>query len=1166
MKAFSHLLMATLACLALPFHTIAQTTTDLISEDFSSNSLPLNWSNNANGSTNKTWNFNDHGNRNITAGDIDGDYAIFDSDHHGNSNHDATLITPDFNASTYNTITLSFNHQFKYYNYSVVETCEIEVYDGSNWNSVVIYRNGDQNHPNSDLITIDITTASAAAANAAVRFTYIGKYDWWWILDNVKITGTGALAIAPPTGPGGVGSNDGTSSLEGWYTPFSAKTSSSSTPSDNQSVKYWMDESGNNKTATNSGTANYQSGSSDLINGYPKITFTSINRQFKTSSKLNGRAVIAVNNPGSKNSFEGVVGFNGDKGIRRSSGANNKWQYAGGGDGANNDTWSTNSGDAYINGSASNAGTHSNSLHFVSQTRTSNYYNYLYLGGYFNNRSFTGDLTEVIIFSNALTLVEKIIIDNYLSAKFNIALVTNDFYIGDRSTNGNYDHKVAGIGKASDGTSHSDSKGTGIVQINNPSSLNNNDYLFWGENQINADYSFNTSSDYLERINSQWRVSEQNDVGLVKVSVAAADLDLTGKKTCTDLFLVVSNSSTFNTKTSYPLTLSDGVFTTATNVSFSDGDYFSFEYQDLVVIDNNGYYGGSGTSNKPSTSDACYKLLVKSSANGTYNITSDAHVREVEIEAGGQLSIESGISLTVENNIINNGIITIKESASLLQKNTGINANSGTGEYTVIRNGNTNSYIYNIWSAPISSAVLSTVFSDANKCDVWTFEKFTQAWKYDYSVGTNATCNGNSVTFGISDVILGADGVMDVTRGYFIPGNLSAARSYTGQVNNGDYTTPIATTTLLNPGGTLWGDDDWNLLGNPYPSGLDAAAFWQENAIDNNRITDALYFWDEADTTGGYNQDSDYASWTQLGAVESGNSNELPLGAVASGQGFWVVANATTNVIFTNSMRVSSNSQFFKNTPTPKNHNAWFRLESPSNFKNNILVGYNSNCTDTIDQGYDAHKLVGNSNLRFASLQKNEEFVIQSLAPFGINETKRIPLIVYSNESGTHTISEYRRENIPTGFKIYVKDKTLNIVHDLSKSAYSVSLTANITYASRFELIFNNEVLKSSSNVTTKADTPTPSDTTSTITNTTDLTMNGFTIIQSNTGFILSNENGINGTITVMDVTGKVVWHQTKIDHQTSTNISLENVTNGIYFIEVLDKNQRIFSKKILKH
>jgi len=73
--------------------------------------------------------------------------------------------------------------------------------------------------------------------------------------------------------------------------------------------------------------------------------------------------------------------------------------------------------------------------------------------------------------------VQRVIITNYLAAKYGIALSANDVYTED--DNG-FDFEVIGIGLASDGSRHSDSQGQGAVRIWNPSGMAIGEYLMVG--------------------------------------------------------------------------------------------------------------------------------------------------------------------------------------------------------------------------------------------------------------------------------------------------------------------------------------------------------------------------------------------------------------------------------------------------------------------------------------------------------------------------------------------------------------------------------------------------------------------------------------------------------------------------------------------------------------
>ncbi|UTW67273.1 T9SS type A sorting domain-containing protein [bacterium SCSIO 12643] len=1141
-----------------------------MNENFSGGSLPSGWTNTDHAGTGDVWLFNDPDNRNISAGNFSGDYAILDSDYYGSSsNQDASLATPTFDASPYSTVTLSFDHQYR--DYSSPESCEVQVYNGSSWTTVVSYTTGDENYSGSDLITLDITSATNGSSNARVRFRYSGNYDWWWAIDNVNITGTSPDVVASPKGPGGIGSDDGTSGLKLWLDVNTISGTNNST------ITNWTDASGNNfNFSVGNGATFIESAQND----YPAFRFNGTSsyfqRAFTSDLTPTSFTIFSANKVNSSNRYKCVISNRDDPSGTATAGFilysrpnTNYWDFW---TGRSSGAWQTNSGGTStagswasqmirydgatnnkildINGSFDASNTHTMTLNPSQPIRVGAGRNEFSPDYYFN-----GDIGEIIMFNTVLSEVEEIIINNYLSAKYAIALSANDYYTQDNSGSGNFDHHVAGIGRAADGSLHNNSQGTGIVKINNPSDLNFDEFLFWGENTLNSSYGFSTSSDYTERQSSTWRVSKRNDLGTVSVSVAATDLDLTGKQSCANLYLVVSSSSSFASKTSYPMTLSSGVYT-ADNVSFNDNDYFTFEYIDQIVVDNSQFYNGAGTSSVPNITNACYKLLVKSSATGALPISENAEVREIEVEAGGILTINSGIYLSLAGDIVNNGTINIEEESSLIQTGAGTDNNSGAGVYNVKRTGNNSPYIFNIWSSPIQSASLTSVFSSANPCDIFVFDKDLQAWKYDFAAGYSTTCNGNSVTFGASHVISGGDGIMDVTGGYFVPGDPTALKTYNGTINNGTLNKAISTTTLGNPGGTDWADDDWNLLGNPYPSALSATAFWNENAVSNSRITDALYFWDEADTTGGYNQNSDYASWNLSGGVNSGNSAKEPSGNIASGQGFWVVANANTNVVFNNSMRTYNNSQFFKTQQQINQHNAWISFTSPSKYQNNILVGYNQTTTDAEDLGYDAHKLVGNSHVRFASYIGTDEYVIQSVAPLSIGDSKVIPLVVFSDEYGTHQFEEYKRENLPNNFEIYIRDKFLGLDHNLANGPYNVDLNPNVEYKSRFELVFKYKMQQSGGGSGSKGG--------GTVTSVEKNIDPDFKVLQDQNTITISHPNGINGDVTIIDITGKVLFQKQNVK-SNNLQIQWHNFAAGSYFISIQNNNQRSFFKQIIK-
>lgn len=160
---------------------------------------------------------------------------------------------------------------------------------------------------------------------------------------------------------------------------------------------------------------------------------------------------------------------------------------------------------------------------------------------------FRGDMTEVIIYIVKLNDAQRIIVENYLAAKYGLASEANDLYLQDTPANGNYDFDVAGIGQIG-GANQTNSRGTGIVRVSNPSNLNNNEFFIWGHDNglLEANEQTDVPTGVAARLVRVWRVSElrtngnPTNVGDVNVS-----FDLTGLGTVTpsDLRLLVDNNN-----------------------------------------------------------------------------------------------------------------------------------------------------------------------------------------------------------------------------------------------------------------------------------------------------------------------------------------------------------------------------------------------------------------------------------------------------------------------------------------------------------------------------------------------------------------------------------------------------------------------------------------------
>ena len=96
-----------------------------------------------------------------------------------------------------------------------------------------------------------------------------------------------------------------------------------------------------------------------------------------------------------------------------------------------------------------------------------------------------GNIAELIFFNENLPDVQKILVENYLSSKYNIAfdapIPNNDYYDGDTVGNGDFDLDVAGIGQLG-GLQNDVAHSVGMTVQDNTFLNDNGDWLLFGHN------------------------------------------------------------------------------------------------------------------------------------------------------------------------------------------------------------------------------------------------------------------------------------------------------------------------------------------------------------------------------------------------------------------------------------------------------------------------------------------------------------------------------------------------------------------------------------------------------------------------------------------------------------------------------------------------------------
>jgi hypothetical protein len=131
---------------------------------------------------------------------------------------------------------------------------------------------------------------------------------------------------------------------------------------------------------------------------------------------------------------------------------------------------------------------------------------------------------EVIIYDVAVNDAQRIIIANYLAAKYAISPSNNN--VCNEDDNEDYNFDVAKIGQAIDGTNHTHPQGTGIIRILNPSALGNYEFLMWGYNYGSAVATEMT--DVLASVDARFervsRVSERNSANSLNVTAGNVNI------------------------------------------------------------------------------------------------------------------------------------------------------------------------------------------------------------------------------------------------------------------------------------------------------------------------------------------------------------------------------------------------------------------------------------------------------------------------------------------------------------------------------------------------------------------------------------------------------------------------------------------------------------------
>ncbi|MCF6129756.1 T9SS type A sorting domain-containing protein [Flavobacterium sp. AS60] len=529
-----------------------------------------------------------------------------------------------------------------------------------------------------------------------------------------------------------------------------------------------------------------------------------------------------------------------------------------------------------------------------------------------------------------------------------------------------------------------------------------------------------------------------------------------------------------------------------------------------------------------------------------------------------QLTINSSQNLTITDKVTvqPNGIFTINNSASLIQINNVLN----TGNIIYKRESpSVRTLDYSYWSSPVAGFNVNNIVSPYS---------FGAIYKWNTTI-PNSNAGWGAWQSAAGDNMIAGKGYIARAPGTAPFNNTTynvLSGSFTGVPNNGNITIAIERgpdqNTATHYGTNLTEitnlSDNWNLLGNPYPSAIRASQFLFDN---RTKIEGNVRLWTHGNLPSIITPNPFYGSYLSnyrpgdyLQYNFSGMSccptadSDLFIGAA---QGFFVqmidgppVAAADNNTVgFTNSLRSASysNNTFYKTqdsiTSTPVDVNniernrIWLDLiNAANNQTDRILFGYIENATMGRDSFYDCSSQNTGGTVIY-SLIDDAKFGIQGRAlPFDV--TDQVPIGVNIPTVGNYTIGIAAVDGLFQSQNIYLTDNLLNIIHNLKASPYNfTSQSGEIN--DRFKVVYIDNTLGTNN----------PNEITT------------FAVISNNMIKVESSE--LIKEIKIYDVAGKLI-NIYSLNEYKNQFTSPFYYANGVYIAKITLDNDMVFSKKLI--
>jgi len=526
--------------------------------------------------------------------------------------------------------------------------------------------------------------------------------------------------------------------------------------------------------------------------------------------------------------------------------------------------------------------------------------------------------------------------------------------------------------------------------------------------------------------------------------------------------------------------------------------------------------------------------------DGTYT-ASDGSINTLDltINSGKNLNFDGSTtnSIAVYGDLKVDGTFIVGDTESLIVKNTDTDANvtiGSSGSFTKKEKTTTLKSTYDVtyFSSPVEGAIISTTFPGVDLNRIFYMDPTTE----------NPNYTGTYIKYRHWFTIDSGSDVMTPGKGFSVDGKTNGNYpneimevSFTGKPNFKDISVTLQTETPI-----VDDSDKTNLIGNPYPSAIDADQLIQENG---GNFLGTLYFWSHnSNYSSGHYDKADYLTYNEMGS----NNSEISYPFyIASGQGFMILTNENnSNFNFKNSMQIENeNDQFFKSDndkiKIKVNDRIWLQLSKGVTEKKEILIGFSDKASEGVDYGYDGKLINEDASTTFYTMINNDKYAIQGLNTF--SEEKIINVGFSTQEAGEFSISKSKTEGVLQEQEILLIDNQLNIMHDLNKSDYEFEQTVSGDFPNRFTLEFASAALDVNDFENE----------------------NNFTIINSNGAFKIHSNNMIK-ELKIYDILGRQLFQNTP--NQYDFEISIPSIKkSSILIFKATFENGAILSKKVIK-